>query len=402
MRLQLSFWLIIFFPFIAHGQADSIKNRKLTKGEINFIYGYYEQDGDNAAVTGGTGTEELTAHIPRFIIYIPTRKNNGLTIDAGVTVYSSASTDNIDFERSSASSKEAHTSINLSYQWQTKKKATYAVKTNFDVESDYRSRGLGVSSTIPLNKGKKFSWSIYTYFDDLRWGWLDPGEWRGQFLIYPEELRDTAWFDNTKRTSVLTDFSYSSRISNRLRIQVSQGIYYQSGLLSTPFHRVFFENEDDARVERFPDNRWKSSSAFRLNYFINDWLIVKSFNRLYTDTFGVLSYTTQLEFPIKLSFTFTAYPIFRFHTQDGARFWRPFKEHQSDARYYSSDYDLSSFNATTTGFGFRYTPAFGLFNKAKALDKSVIKSLGLRVSRYNRSDGLEAWMGSFRVSIGKL
>lgn len=402
MRLQLTFWLIIFLPWCAYSQADSTKNRKLTKSEINFIYGYYEQDGDNAAVTGGTGTEELTAHTPRIILYIPTKKNNGLVIDAGVTVYSSASTDNIDFEVSSASSEEAHTSINVSYQWQTKNKTTYAAKTNFDVESDYRSRGLGLSSTIPLKKNKKFSWSLYAYFDDLRWGWLDPGEWRGQFLIYPEELRDTAWFDNTKRTSILADFSYSTRLSNRLRMQFSQGIYYQSGLLSTPFHRVFFENEDRARVENLPDSRWKSSSAFRIHYFMNDWLILKSFHRLYTDTFGVFSYTTQLELPIKLSFSFTAYPIFRFHTQNGARFWRPFKEHQSDARYYASDYDLSSFNAYTTGFGFRYTPPFGLFNKSKSLDKSVIKSLGLRLSKYNRSDGLDAWMGTFRVSIGKL
>jgi len=402
MRLQLTLVLLLILPFCGLSQSDSIRNRKLTKSEINFVYGYYEQDGDNAAVTGGQGTEELTANIPRIIIYVPTKGYNGFTIDAGVTVYSSASTDNIDFFVSSASSKEAHTSINLSYQWRDKKETTYAIKGNFDVESDYLSRGFGLASTIPLSKAKKFSWSLYGYFDDLRWGWLDPGEWRGQTLIYPAELRDTTWFDTNKRTSILTDFSYSNRINNRLRYQISQGIYYQRGLLSTPFHRVYFRDEVIPRVENLPGERWKSSSAFRIHYFLTDWLIIKSFHRFYGDSFGITSYTSELELPVKVSFSLTAYPILRFHTQNGARFWEPFKEHESDAEYYASDYDLSTFNAYTTGFGLRYTPAFGLFNKERALDKSVIKSLGIRVSKYSRSDGLDAWVGSFRMSVGKL
>ena len=40
---------------------DSLyRSKKLKVDEINFVSGYYSQDGNNSAVTGGIGTEKLT------------------------------------------------------------------------------------------------------------------------------------------------------------------------------------------------------------------------------------------------------------------------------------------------------------------------------------------------------
>jgi len=40
--------------------STKYKTRKLQLEEINFVSGYYRQDGNNSAVTGGIGTEKLT------------------------------------------------------------------------------------------------------------------------------------------------------------------------------------------------------------------------------------------------------------------------------------------------------------------------------------------------------
>ena len=42
------------------GATNSYKKRVLETTEVDFLSSYYSQNGDNAAVTGGIGTEELT------------------------------------------------------------------------------------------------------------------------------------------------------------------------------------------------------------------------------------------------------------------------------------------------------------------------------------------------------
>ena len=43
-----------------NGDTTEYKNRKLKIEEINLISSYYSQNGNNAAVTGGIGSQELT------------------------------------------------------------------------------------------------------------------------------------------------------------------------------------------------------------------------------------------------------------------------------------------------------------------------------------------------------
>jgi hypothetical protein len=40
--------------------SSSYKSRKLKLEEVNFVSSYYRQDGNNSAVTGGIGSDELT------------------------------------------------------------------------------------------------------------------------------------------------------------------------------------------------------------------------------------------------------------------------------------------------------------------------------------------------------
>jgi hypothetical protein len=66
----------------------------------------------------------------------------------------------------------------------------------------------------------------------------------------------------------------------------------QDGLLSTPFPRVYFSDIADSFIENFqladdierlPDSRLKIAVGGRLNYYINETFVVRTFYRYYTD-----------------------------------------------------------------------------------------------------------------------
>ncbi|MFL5788451.1 MAG: hypothetical protein ACJ748_10400, partial [Flavisolibacter sp.] len=64
-KLSLSvigMYLSILSAFSQNTTVDSsaYKTRQLKLEEVNFVSGYYHQNGNNSAVTGGIGTEDLT------------------------------------------------------------------------------------------------------------------------------------------------------------------------------------------------------------------------------------------------------------------------------------------------------------------------------------------------------
>lgn len=73
----------------------SYKKRVLETSEIEFISSYYKQDGNHSAVSGGIGTEKLTDAAANVILTIPLNADDVLTIDAGFSAYTSASSSNI-------------------------------------------------------------------------------------------------------------------------------------------------------------------------------------------------------------------------------------------------------------------------------------------------------------------
>jgi len=94
------------------------KKRVLETTEVDFISSYYTQDGDNAAVSGGIGTEELTDVTATFIVSIPLNDDDVLTIDAGVSAYTSASSSNVGpFDDGPASPFQASSGASSSDLW---------------------------------------------------------------------------------------------------------------------------------------------------------------------------------------------------------------------------------------------------------------------------------------------
>jgi hypothetical protein len=330
---------------------------------------YYTQDNNHSAVTGGIGTEDLQVYATE--LSINHRKDSVYTFhfDTGIDIISSASTNNISTQ-SNASRIDARSHFGIGYGRISKRTGfTKSLNASLSLESDYWSYGVGVSTShANRERTREIFASLQVYFDDLRWGRLSP---LPEILVYPEELTDTTWFTIFRRTSYNVDAGLIQVLNKKMVLGIYPGIVYQTGLLSTPFHRVFF-TDGSMRVENLPTTRWKVPLGIQLNSFIGKQVVLRLSYRFYYDDFGIHSGTYGIELPIKLSPRFTITPLFRFYKQSQSSFFKPYAQHSTTQENYTSDYDLSAFTSHKPGLALR------------------IGHLGLRYSFYKRSDGLEA------------
>ena len=173
----LSIMLCIMGFLWANGQStDSLP--KLKKGiDINFLFNYYNQDGNNSAVTGGIGTEKLTDFSNTVVFKLATDSNTAIVTTVNINHYSSASTDMIDANMSSASAKDTHMGASIVFQKNRNKATTITYGGGGATESDYMSTHVTVGYKNRWNANNQgISLGFTAYFDT----WM---------LIYPDELR---------------------------------------------------------------------------------------------------------------------------------------------------------------------------------------------------------------------
>ena len=352
--------------------------------DVNILFNYYTQEGDHSAVTGGIGTEELTDYDTRIIVLIPVDSASRLSAEAGFNTYSSASTDRIDSRMSSASSSDIRAAIQLGWEQDNPKTGqSNSWGMGGSVESDYLSMNFHSSYYQPLKKDQS---ALF----------VDAQAFFGRWVLYfPEELRDTVqpFITTDRRFSYHLNLQYQQVLNRRMNLALSTGFSYQHGLLSTPFHRVYFPEEELPRIERLPAQRWQWPLSLRLHYFAGSGVITRFFYRYYLDGFGIQAHSLELELPMKLSSNFTLTPIYRYHRQSASDYFQPYLGHQPDATFYSSDYDLSGFNSHKMGIGMQFSPA-RRWRLPGRKSRGELKSISLRIAHYRRSDGLRAWMGS--------
>lgn len=376
-------------------RPDSISaKRKLTKTDILAVYAHYVQDGDHSAVTGGVGTEKLQVYAPEISITHQRDSTQILSLSAGVDVITSASTDKIDFVMSSASHSDVRGHAVAGYERKMGKKGWWAGASGaFSVESDYLSLGGSLSARCsnPV-KNRDYSIRFEAFFDDLRWALFRSDE--KARLLYPKELRNINWFDIYTRNSFNLNLSFSQALNRRMIFSIFPGLHYQNGLLSTPFHRVYF-TDNSKRVENLPKHRLRIPVGMQLNSFIADRYILRSYYRFYWDDFGITSHNVDFEAPVKLDPVWTIAPFFRFYTQTQARDFKPYGEHDPQAQHYTSDYDLSAFQSYQTGVGLRFAPFRGIGKRWE------FKAVELRYAWYKRSDGLEAHIITFLFDVSR-
>jgi len=363
------------------------KKERVSRTDIQVLFGYYNQTGDHSAITGGKGTEKLSVYSPEFTLTHHIDSSRSWSLNAGVDIISSASLDNIDFIMSSASRLSARTHIAPSYSWKLKRSDTrVTVGTGISVESAYLSfpAGVSVSHADPTGS-REWSAAVQCYFDDLRYGRISADYLYPVGLIYPAELRDTSWFSNFRRNSYNLSLAYYQVINPRMQLAVFPELVYQKGLLSTSYHRVYFNNDRHTeRVEKLPAERWKFPLAAQLNIFAGTRTVIRSYYRFYHDNMGITAHTIQFEVPVKLKPELSLAPLVRLYTQTAARYFAPFRGHDLKEKYYTSDYDLSKFTSYKAGLTMRYAP------QRPMSAHYTFNALSLRYAWYKRSDGLAA------------
>lgn len=397
MKNLYGLFIFLFAATIfAQDSTSTYKKRVLEAPEVDFLVSYYNQDGENAAVSGGFGTEKLTDFTPTIVVAIPLNDDDVLTIDAGVSAYTSASSSNVDpfdsdspadpfVASSGASASDLWAGGNFGYSHSSDdRNDIVSAKISVSSEYDYFSLGFGGSYTKLFNeKNTELSVHANVYIDT----------WK---LLYPIELRESSNFiglDKKNRNSYSLGFGFSQILSQNLQGMLSLDIVQQQGLLSTPFQRVYFNDMPDRfrenfqladDIERLPNTRFKTAVGGRLNYFINEMFVLRTYYRYYFDDWGINSHTASIEIPIKITDKFTLYPNYRFYNQTAADYFYPYETALSTYEFYTSDYDLSEFSANQFGFGVGYTD---IFTKLK-LANFGLKSVDLKYDYYKRNTGL--------------
>jgi hypothetical protein len=423
-KREMKYILVISFVLasllsVAQQTQDSVKvykKRVLETTEVDFLTSYYAQDGDNAAVSGGIGTEKLSDVTGAIVVSIPLNDDDLLTIDAGVSSYTSASSSNINpFDDGRADPFQASSGSSSSDLWKNltgnfshssdDRNVIWSVKGSVSTEHDYSSIGVGGSYTKLFNeKNTELSIHANVYFDS--WKLIYPFELR-PFAAGGNGLNDELFESNTitgnanynpdfkelsskGRNSYSLGFGFSQILSKNLQGSLALDFVQQQGLLSTPFHRVYFNDIADSFIDNFqladdiehlPDSRFKIAIGGRLNWYLNEFLTVRTFYRYYFDDWGVNSNTASIEVPIKITDKFTLYPSYRFYNQTAVDYFNPYEGALSTNKFYTSDYDLSKYSSNQFGFGVSYTD---IFTKTHFW-KLGLKSIDLKFYQYERN-----------------
>lgn len=363
--------------------------------EVNILSSYYSQDGNKGAVEGGIGTQQLTDFTPTIILNVPLDSVTRLSANLGMDYYASASTDRIDQINSSASSSDTRYHLDLGLSRQLADKRTIVgVGGGFSSEYDYRSFNVSASWARASKDGnRELSVAGQAFFDQVT-------------IIQPVELRGIQPVEGgNARQSYNLSIVYSQVISQRLQAAISTELVAQNGLLSTPFHRVYFRETGGAlgtaRTELLPRQRLKYPVGLRLNYYASDLVQLRGYYRFYNDNFGITAHTFELEAPVKVTPFFVLYPFYRYHTQTAANYFAPYLEHSLADEYYTSDYDLASFSANKLGLGLRYSPVYGIgrFKVPFGGRVAKFKALDIRYAYYRQSTGLTASLLSADLSF---
>jgi len=338
-----------------------------------------------------------------------------------------------------ASRKDVLTTINIGYQKASEDRNRYwGVNLGGSVEYDYESFSSGVSFAQLWNeKNTELSLKGQVYLD--RWKPIIPTElheyemfqetflynqqsyFRGVGIMddqgnsvasYRPDLFES--YTSVARNSFAFSIGLSQVLTPKLQGAIFADIIRQEGLLSNPLQRVYFEDRNDFYignfrtlgnydspdntdlfhladdVERLPSSRLKVPIGMRLNYYLNEYVVLRSYLRYYQDDWGVRSNTLQIELPIRFNLAWKLVPTYRYYDQTAATYFAPYNRHSSRNDFYTSDYDLAQFDSHQWGFSVSYRAIFRRIN----LFDFELKTAQLRAQKYNRSDGLSAFVVS--------
>lgn len=291
------FAILFFGKIIAQQDSTKVyKKRVLETTEVDFLTSYYVQNGNNASVTGGIGNEHLTDFTPTIVVSIPLNADDVITIDAGISTYTSASSsngnpfdvtgasgngedDDDDDDRSAqapgdiigspwvassgASRQDTWGSISVDYSHSSDSRNTiWNVDASFATEYDYSSIGfggglvqlfnekntsVGLSAKVYIDAWRPIYPTELKAYDDTN-GNLNAGFFNGVTILDQNGNASTNWsplngFDviqDKSRNSYSASVSFSQILSKNAQISLFLDVIKQQGWLANPLQRVYF------------------------------------------------------------------------------------------------------------------------------------------------------------------
>ncbi len=386
--------------------------RQLRLDEVDLVSSYYTQTGNHSAITGGIGTENVIDFSNGLDLHFAwegnNRNKNTLGLGLGYDYHTSASSA---YVTTSGNGKPDGTRVYPSLDWtveNAKTGNTFGLGAYYSGEYNYKSLGADMHFSIKTNdKSGEFGVKLQAYMDQVT-------------LIYPSEFIPaiapapagamyittasgnkvlSSGGSRTSKPSLPTSprntytaaFSYSQIINSRLQIMVLGDLVTQNGYLGLTFHRVYFSNKKDT-IEKLPSSRFKLPLGFRLNYFVDDDIILRTYYRYYMDNWGSNANTANLEVAYKISPFFSISPFYRYYNQSAAKYFAPYEVHSPTDTYFTSNYEYAKFQSSFYGVGFRIAPPGGVLGWQQFHD------LELRYGHYSQTTGLASDVIS--VSIG--
>jgi hypothetical protein len=293
--------VFIAFSLVAQSQqvqdsTVSYKKRVLESTEIDMLLSYYKQDGQHSAVSGGIGSEKLTDIVSNLVVNIPLNEDDVLTIDTGISSYTSASSSNInpfnasgasggggddDDDRniaagsptgtpwqasSGASAQDQLVSLTANYSHSSdSRNFIWNSDVSVSNEYDYTSVGFGGGIAKLFNKkNTEIGIKVNAYLDQWRpiyptelheydkYGvqFQSNGYFAGVTIYDQNGIVSTAYNPNkfkaitkVNRNSYSASFSFSQILSKRAQISLFFDLLSQEGLLSTPYQRIYFADK---------------------------------------------------------------------------------------------------------------------------------------------------------------
>lgn len=422
-KLFILFFFMYCLAYSTFGQlikkdSASYSQKSLKLDEVNLVSSYYSHTGDHSTTLGGVGDEsvkEMTTAIDlKFVGYKNPNYIHSLTAGLGFAFHTAASQA---WVSATGASRKSGTRIYPSLEWamqDVNKKAEYSAGLTYSNEFNYQSFTLNTGYTKGNQRNGEFGIKLTGSFDQVKMltaetmsktdleKYLENGQ-----AVSPTTstsiLRSAAsggggtigggtsgsgtsgsysgedeHLPSKSRTTLTAGFSYNQIINPRMQVAFLADLTGQFGYLGLPFHRVFASDMPNSVIEKLPDTRLRLPLAVRLNYFIGDRVILRSYYRFYTDSWGITAHTANVETPIKLSPFFSVSPFYRYYTQTGSKYFAPYGQHLSSDEYYTSNYSYSAYSANYGGLGLRWLPKEGGFFKA----------IELRYGYYKQTTGL--------------
>jgi len=397
--------LLHAFSQVAPKDTSGFKSRRLKIDEVNLVSSYYTQTGDHSAIQGGIGSEKVTDLANglelKWVGWDGRGRRQNLTAGLGLDHHTAASQA---WVSKTGASKTGGTRIYPSLNWSVEnlqKGSSFGLGAYYSSEYNYHSIGLDAELSKKTHNNGEFGVKLSGYLDQVK-------------MVQPSEFNTTDTISNTSggtvtyttasgrtvtlssgetytgdgevkipskaRNTFTASFSFSQVINSRLQAVILLDLVHQDGYLGLPFHRVYLNDGTDT-LEKLPSSRFKLPVGLRLNYFLGDKIIIRSYYRFYIDDWGIRSHTASLEIPVKISPFFSLSPFYRYYVQTAANYFAPYEVHTAAETYYTSNYALSAFSSQFFGAGIRLSPPGGVFH-------SALNTLELRYGHYTQTTDL--------------